>query len=234
MPKAVDLTGQKFGKLTVKENAGRMNGHNWWYCECDCGQLTLNSTSSLNAGRSKSCGCAPKNYNPKRGKDNPRFKHGGCTKNQSPEYTVWVNLRSDTRRTGEVPKEWDDYQQFFKDVGWRPSAEHVIARHDVREPHGPTNTYWRNENEEREYRNSLRMCDEFVIHMRAIIDPGPGETTGTGEEGPRLFTWNPPPQGNRTTAERPWFAMFPSEEVNEDTSPSRSLVARESLVNSPS
>jgi hypothetical protein len=213
MPKPADLTGQKFGKLTVKTKAYTdANGRVHWHCQCDCGGESFPITSNLKSGKTKSCPSCP------------RGTHGDSEK---PEHKAWKFIK----RQGEIPETWNQYVQFLSDIGRRPSPEHELARHDIREPHGPTNTYWRNENEEREYRRSLRMCDEFVIHMRAIIDPGTGEATGTGKETPRLFTWNPPPQGNRTTAERPWFAMFPGEKDDEDASPSSGMVAGTTLTN---
>ena len=37
MPKLIDLTGQRFGKLTVIEKGPSKNRHAYWYCSCDCG-----------------------------------------------------------------------------------------------------------------------------------------------------------------------------------------------------
>lgn len=63
MPKKLDLTGQKFGKLTVlKESKERKNGLVTWECECECGTKPfLATTKYLRSQRSdfiKSCGCA--------------------------------------------------------------------------------------------------------------------------------------------------------------------------------
>lgn len=38
MPKFIDLTNQKFEKLTVIRKAPSKKGHVYWYCSCDCGQ----------------------------------------------------------------------------------------------------------------------------------------------------------------------------------------------------
>lgn len=48
-----DLTGKKFGRLTVVEwvNDGK------WKCVCDCGNETIVSTCNLRNGNTKSCGC---------------------------------------------------------------------------------------------------------------------------------------------------------------------------------
>ena len=53
----LDLTGQRFGKLTVlsaTENKGRNTA---WLCKCDCGNEKIILTNALRSGRSKSCGC---------------------------------------------------------------------------------------------------------------------------------------------------------------------------------
>lgn len=57
MGKALDLTGQKFGRLTVIERVGIKNSKVMWRCKCDCGNYTETSTSSLRKGDSRSCGC---------------------------------------------------------------------------------------------------------------------------------------------------------------------------------
>lgn len=47
-----DLTGQKFGKLLVKEKDGKR-----WVCECECGTRCLRTRDVLLSGKSTSCGC---------------------------------------------------------------------------------------------------------------------------------------------------------------------------------
>jgi hypothetical protein len=54
----VDLTGQKFGRLTVVNRAENDNlGKPKWNCKCDCGESVATRSSSLKNGGSKSCGC---------------------------------------------------------------------------------------------------------------------------------------------------------------------------------
>ena len=58
MAKAIDLTGQRFGRLTVIERVGNdEHGGVLWKCKCDCGNYKLTNTSKLRAGDSRSCGC---------------------------------------------------------------------------------------------------------------------------------------------------------------------------------
>lgn len=55
--KKLDLTGQKFGKLTVLAPAENFNGRTAWLCQCDCGRKTVAKTYHLRSGHTKSCGC---------------------------------------------------------------------------------------------------------------------------------------------------------------------------------
>lgn len=56
----INLTGQKFGRLTVIEETyyQRPSGViKAWICKCDCGNISHVTTSSLLRGKSQSCGC---------------------------------------------------------------------------------------------------------------------------------------------------------------------------------
>ncbi len=58
MGKIIDLTGQRFGKLTVCELAGKdKRGGCLWKCKCDCGGEIVASSANLRKGRYKGCGC---------------------------------------------------------------------------------------------------------------------------------------------------------------------------------
>ena len=61
MGKALDLTGQKFGRLTaIRKTDKRKNKSIVWECLCDCGKICQIDAGSLKAGRTKSCGCLKK------------------------------------------------------------------------------------------------------------------------------------------------------------------------------
>ena len=55
---ANDLTGQKFGRLIVLEK-GKIDfyGHQYWICQCSCGNTTEINADNLKRGLTKSCGC---------------------------------------------------------------------------------------------------------------------------------------------------------------------------------
>ncbi len=53
-----DLTGQKFGRLTVISRAdNNQKGRTRWLCQCDCGKQKTVLASNLIRGNTKSCGC---------------------------------------------------------------------------------------------------------------------------------------------------------------------------------
>lgn len=69
---AEDLSGLKFGKLTViKRGENDKSGHVRWWCECNCGnpELILITAGHLKSGHTKSCGCIRKDLSKKYIKD---------------------------------------------------------------------------------------------------------------------------------------------------------------------
>lgn len=63
MSKYIDLTGQKFGKLTVIK---RLENDKYkraiWFCKCDCGNTKIVSSGNLRSGKVASCGCIKGKY----------------------------------------------------------------------------------------------------------------------------------------------------------------------------
>ena len=69
MGKRIDLTGQKFGRLTVLDFYGSdKRRESIWRCQCECGNITNVLSSNLRKGYTKSCGCLQKE---KAGKNTP-------------------------------------------------------------------------------------------------------------------------------------------------------------------
>lgn len=52
-----DLTGKKYGKLTVLHRADNIYNDVFWTCKCDCGTIKDIRGTILRAGQSASCGC---------------------------------------------------------------------------------------------------------------------------------------------------------------------------------
>ena len=54
-----DLTGKKFGKLTVlSKTDDKKNGSYLYKCKCDCGNIKMVTARDLNSNRVRSCGCS--------------------------------------------------------------------------------------------------------------------------------------------------------------------------------
>ena len=89
MGKFIDLTGQKFGRLTVvsrAENYITPKGLKFamWNCVCDCGNKTTVVSGDLRGGKTKSCGCYHDECCSKR-----RLKHG---ESSSKLYSIWKSM----------------------------------------------------------------------------------------------------------------------------------------------
>ena len=67
-PIIIDLTGKRFGRLTVLEmgeSRYQPSGKQriFWKCKCDCGKIKEIEGQSLRSGRTTSCGCYRKEHN---------------------------------------------------------------------------------------------------------------------------------------------------------------------------
>lgn len=53
-----DLTGRRFGMLTVVQRSPTLGRHTRWVCACDCGGERIASRNNLLHQNMSSCGCA--------------------------------------------------------------------------------------------------------------------------------------------------------------------------------
>lgn len=101
--KQIDLTGQRFGRLTVLECNGRSkDGQKIYRCQCDCGNVKEIRSGNLRSGHSLSCGCVAAEKIKQRNTDNAI--HGGCGTRL---YGIWIDMRQ--RCTYEKAINWHLY-----------------------------------------------------------------------------------------------------------------------------
>lgn len=87
-----DLTGQKFGRLTVMEYAERDTQRvSLWKCKCECGKRVVVRGTSLRYGSTQSCGCLRR----ERALE-ACTTHGlsGGKEQSSRLYRIWRNMKS--------------------------------------------------------------------------------------------------------------------------------------------
>lgn len=82
MPALIDLTGRKFGRLTVLRRANASGERPRWLCRCDCGTEFIPCVYFAR-GDSRSCGCI-------RRERNNRWRHGGASTRL---YKVWSGMK---------------------------------------------------------------------------------------------------------------------------------------------
>lgn len=83
----LNVVGNKYGKLTVKEFVGRKNNSSWFRCECECGGETVTTSNNLVRGHTVSCGCVNKEKLLARS-----VTHGLSHKH--PLYTSWIGMKN--------------------------------------------------------------------------------------------------------------------------------------------
>ena len=86
MGKFIDLTGQKFNRLTVlKRVSNSKSGNVRWLCKCDCGQTKVIEGRLLKNNSIKSCGCLNRELTKVRS-----TKHG---KHNTRLYGIYYNMK---------------------------------------------------------------------------------------------------------------------------------------------
>ena len=175
MPKKIDLTGHRFGRLLVISECGRNGGHVLWLCRClgkngdDCGKEVIVLANDLRRGHTQSCGCLSRELVRERNTTH------GCT--HEPWYNTYegmmqrcghregapeCNLRNYRDRGITVCEEWRNSPRAFGEWllshGWRNGLQ--IDRIDNSQGYCPENcrVVTRRDNLNNK-RNTLRLDD---------------------------------------------------------------------------
>lgn len=120
-----DLTGMKFNRLTVKEQAEDYIDNNkihysQWLCICDCGNNVIVRGNGLKNGHTKSCGCLQREYTSKISKRQNKYDLSG-------EYGIGYTTKGE-----EFYFDLEDYDK-IKDYCWCIDKKgYVISSYNIK------------------------------------------------------------------------------------------------------
>ena len=186
-----DLTGNKYGLLTVVGLSDTNTRKTYWVCQCDCGNMKTVRSDSLLCGAIKSCGCLKKAQDSVNLTKNHSHKMSGtriylewqgmkgrCYNPHDPRYDRWGG------RGISVCDEWrDSFESFYEwAMAHGYSDELTIDRIDNDGNYTPDNCRWASQKQQSRNRstninitigNSTRTltewCEIFQVDYKNVL-----------------------------------------------------------------
>lgn len=119
MPNAIELTGQRFGRLMALRRSGtNSHGAALWLWRCDCGNEIERPTYPIRVGRQVSCGCH------KVEQSRLRAKHGHW---QSRTYRAWIEMKQRVKGKDATCRKHYSNRGIQIDPRWRKSFQAFLS-----------------------------------------------------------------------------------------------------------
>lgn len=168
-----NLTGVRFGKLTVINFAGQTTSPSGskrtiWNVKCDCGSAIKCDAGHLRSGSKDNCGCVVK-YG------QHTITHGASIGGRpTSEYNIWSSMKARVSnpkschfalyggRGITVCERWkNSFEAFLADMGPRPSKSHSIDRINTDGNYEPSNCQWSTPLQQ----NNNRRCNIILTYQ---------------------------------------------------------------------
>lgn len=184
MNRVHDLTGQKFGRLTVIGlDTSKESRKTYWICQCECGKISSHRSDGLLGGHIKSCGCYKSEQDARNVSRNHKHKQSGTRL-----YGIWAGMKArchnknsaDYKNWGgrgiKVCDEWrysfEAFYQWATENGYDENL--TIDRINNNDGYNPQNCKW-------------STAKEQSRNRRSNIDITIGNTTKTLTEWCEIF-----------------------------------------------
>lgn len=142
------IAGWRYGRLVALTSFRKgPRQYLYWRCQCDCGNFVDVNAQNLRRSHTKSCGCLKDEYV---GKE--LTTHG---KRGTAEYRTWSNVKARCTnplatdyfhyggRGIQICDRWrNSFENFYRDMGPKPTDRHSIERRNVEGNYEPNNCYW--------------------------------------------------------------------------------------------